>query len=256
MEDLCCTLLRGTVYLREAVNSGTNTNPLLPVGNVTEFSISHEVTEVTQANYQSLGGTACKVSYVESADLNMTIGCLKARNWALATQGNGSYDNVAIDTVTDEAHTVNAQGELIEFANVPDQSIAVEVTDSAGTTTYDEGDDYIRVPAGIEIVVGGAITAATDILVDYGYGANTLIGALTTGQKEFEVVFSGVNEGETGQRPTKFKAYRVKFNPTEEISLLGDEFATLTVTGELLRDSSKMDAGAGQFYFLEFGKVA
>jgi hypothetical protein len=234
--DICCSLFRGKVYLQK---EGTG-NPLLEVGNVTSFEVTHDLTEITQENYQSLGGDNCQLEYVSSVNLNATLGCLKVRNLALALQGQGSYENIAADSVTGEQHTVNAEGELIDFNRVPDRTGTIVVTDEAtGLTTYVAGTDYQVVGSGIVILEGTTIPLGSDILVDYDYGANSLITALTSGQGTYKVVFDGVNFGEDGQRPVVFKAFRVRFSPTETLSLIGDEFATLEVTGEILIDSSR-----------------
>lgn len=252
INDLCCSLFRGKVYLQRE-GSG---NPLLEVGNVTSFEVSHDLTEVEQENYQTLGGRACYLQYINSVNLSATLGCLKARNIALALQGQGEYENIAAGSVVDELHTVTAECELIDFNRVPDKSVTIVVTDDTGTTTYVEGTDYIVRGSGIEIAEGTTIPLASDILVSYDYGANSLITALTSGQGTYKLVFDGVNQGEDGQRPVVFKAFRVRFSPTETLSLIGDEFATLEVTGEVLIDSSRTsDAAQSQYYEVEFGKI-
>lgn len=251
-QDICCSLFRGKVYLQK---EGTG-NPLLEVGNVTSFEVTHDLTEVQQENYQTLGGNACYLQYINSANLNATLGCLKARNLALALQGNGAYENIAADSVVDESHTVNAVGELIDFERVPDKGATITVTDDAGVVTYTAGEDYVVRGAGIQILEGSAITPGSDILVSYDYGANSLITALTSGQGTYKVVFDGVNVGEDGQRPVVFKAFRVRFSPTETLSLIGDEFATLEVTAEILADITRSsDTQQSQYYEIEFGKL-
>jgi hypothetical protein len=250
--DICCSLFRGKVYLQK---EGTG-NPLLEVGNVTSFEVTHDLTEVEQENYQTLGGRSCYLQYINSANLSATLGCLRVKNLALALQGEGSYENIAAGSITDEPHTVNAEGELIDFERVPDRTGTIVVTDDTGVTTYVAGTDYQVVGSGIVILEGTTIPLGSDILVDYDYGANSLITALTSGQGTYKVVFDGVNFGEDGQRPVVFKAFRVRFSPTETLSLIGDEFATLEVTGEILIDSSRTsDTAQSQYYEVEFGKL-
>ena len=64
-EELCCGLYRGKFYLQDLSDPSA---PLLPVGNA-EATISQTLTEITQPNFQSLGGSACKVEFVESVSL-------------------------------------------------------------------------------------------------------------------------------------------------------------------------------------------
>jgi hypothetical protein len=254
MKDFCCQLIRGEVFLRKLSATSPNPNGLLPVGNVTEFSVSHEVTEIEQANYQSLGGTTCKVSYVNGANLNLTMGCIKAKNLALAILGDGEFENVAGAAVLNEVHRVNAIGELVLFNFIPDPTVAIVVTNVGGLTTYAAGVDYERTPHGIKILEGSTITLGANILVDYTYGSNTLINALTQSQSDYEVVLAGINAAGGSETPVKFQAFKVKFNPTEEFSLIGDNLATISLVGEILRDETKLTGS--KFYKFEMGELA
>lgn len=254
MKDFCCQLIRGEVYLRKLSTATPNPNALLPVGNVTEFSVAHELVEIEQANYQSLGGTACKVSFVDSATLNLTMGCIKSRNLALAILGDGSFENVVAGTVTGETHRVNAVDELVLFDFIPDLTAPVVVTNVGGATTYVEGTDYQLTAHGIKILEGTTITLAADIEVDYEYGANTAINALTQSQSDYEVVLAGINAADGQETPVTFKAFKVKFNPTEELSLIGDDLATISVVGEILRDETKLTGS--KFYNFQMGELA
>ncbi len=251
--DICCGYFRGNFYLREI---GSPTKPFLPVGNVSSFNVNHDITEVSQEDFTSLGGTACKISYINEVTLNMTLNCLKIRNIALAFQGTGENGNIEAGSIEDAEYTVIALGALIPLAFIPEKGTVV-VTDEAGTTTYVNGVDYQVTSAGIIPLVGGAITAAQAILVSYDYGVGSIVEALTTGQKVFELIFDGVNSGEEGEQEVVFRAWRVKFSPAAAVDLItAGEFASLEVVGTVLKDDTKTGAGKSKFYNFESRDLA
>lgn len=246
---LCCGLYRGTFYLKDLSNPSA---ALLPVGNA-EATITQELTEITQANFQSLGGTACKVEYVNSVGLDLTLHCTKPENLAIAFMGE--FAQKSAGTVVDEVHMVRSVDELIPFEHAPLKTSPITVTNAGGVTTYVLNTDYVVTNAGIKIIEGTNIAMNANIEISYSYGANWVVEAQTVSQKTFMVVLDGVNVGEDGERPAIFKAWRVKFAPTESFALIsGEEFASLAISGEILRDESKVTGS--KFFKAEFGAEA
>lgn len=248
---LCCGLYRGTFFLKDLSDAN---GALLEVGNA-EANITQEMTEISQPNFQSLGGTACKVEYPESVNLELTLHCTSPENLAIAFLGTTTQ--LAGGTITNELHAVNAIGELIPFNFVPNRESPIVVTGPAGTTpVYVNGTDYILTSAGIKIIEGSTIpVVGGNIAVDYVYGTNWKIDAQTVGQKEFLVVLDGNNVGQDGNVPVVLKAWKVKFAPTDSFGLIsGTEFASVQVNGEILRDESK-NAGS-KFFTVEWGQAS
>lgn len=245
--EICCGLYRGRFFLKDLSNSS---NPLLPVGNA-EATINQTLTEITQPNYQSLGGNNCKVSYTEQVGLGLTLHCISPENLAIAFLGEAGRRTGG--TVIDELHPVNGIHELIPFNFVPSKGSTVTVTNEAGGDTYVEGEDYVVTNAGIEIIEGSSIPVdGSNVSVDYTYGQNWYVDAQTLAQKEFLVVLDGVNVGEAGERPVVLKAWKVKFSPAESFAIIsGSEFASLAVSGEILRDESKVSGS--KFFVVEWG---
>lgn len=247
-KDICCGLYRGSLYLKERGKQGA---ALLPVGNA-EFSITQEMAEITQQNFQSLGGNACSVSYMDSMTLETILHCLSPENLALAFLGSAT--KLTPTSVEDESHEVNAVGELVPFLHAPDKTHPIVVTNEGGIITYTAGEDYEVTNAGIKIL-DGDIVLGENILVNYVYGANYRVDAATMSQKEFYVVFDGVNVGEDGEIPVVLKFYKVKFAPTDTFALISaDSFASLNVNGEVLRDDS-VTTGS-KFFSVEWGQPA
>ena len=253
--DICCGYFRGNFYLKEYGNAAA---PFLPVGNVSAFTLNHELTEIEQEDFTSLGGTACQISYISSATLNMTLNCLKIRNLALAFQGSGAYGNIVAGSVEDESHEVVELGALIPLAYIPEKGTVV-VTDNTTPTpqTFVEGTDYVVTSAGIIPLAGGAIITTDTLLISYDYGIGSIVQALTSSQKVFEVIFDGINVGEEGEQEVVLRAWKVKFAPAATFDLItSGEFASVEVVGTILKDDTKVGAGVSKYYNLEMRDVA
>lgn len=246
--NICCGLYRGTLAIR---NRGVAGSSFQSIGNA-EFTVNHEITDIEQPNYESLGGTACKVSYINSATMDATLYCMSPEN--IATAVLGTLTNIEANEVTDEKHEVWSIDAYIPFNNVPDKAESIVVKNESGLTTYDLDKDYILTSSGIKIIEGSTIAVdGSEISVSYVYGNNFQIDALTLSQQEFEVLFDGVNVGEAGEVPVVIRFWKVKFSPAESIAIIsGEDFANLPLSGEILSDSSK--STGSKFYKITFGQ--
>lgn len=243
---LCCGLYRGRFFMKDLSNPNS---ALLPVGNA-EAVINQELTEINQPNFQSLGGNACSVAFVNSLGLDLTLHCTSPENLAIAFMGE-SYQKTPAN-VPAEVHTVRAIEELIPFENVPSKATPIVVSPEGGGSPFVLNTDYIVTSSGIQIIEGSNIPLNSQISVSYSYGANYVVNAQTVAQKTFLVVLDGVNVGEDGEKPVVLKAWRVKFAPTDTFNLIsGEEFALINLAGEILRDDSK--AVDSKFFKAEFG---
>lgn len=245
-DKLCCGLYRGDIYLKDLSDPA---GALLPVGNA-ELSLTQELTEITKPNFQTLGGNACSVSFVNKVGVALTLHCTSLGNLAKAFLGTASVK--AGGAITGEAFTINAAEELYPFENVPKKGEAIVVKSADDVTTYIEGTDYKVTNGGIQILETTTMTFPASLKVSYTYSENLNLELLTTTQKEFYMVLDGFNAGEAGERPVVGKFWKVKLAPAENFDIIaGEEFATLELTGEILKDSSKV-AGS-QFGKFEWG---
>lgn len=236
---------KGTVYL--GLRNGSDA--LRDIGNCSILSFAAEEETREMIDYQNAGGGKLnELKRISGVSMEITMLELKPENIAIAVFGTASA--VSAGTVTDEAHSLVKQGGLVPFANIPDPAQSVTVTGTGGTPTYVEDTDYRRVTAGIEIIVGGSIADDTALLVDYTKKAGNVVEALLNSGLEYRMVFSGVNEAESG-RQVVVTAHRVKFGPGQSLGFIGDEFAELQVTGEVLKDPAITAAGKSQFYKAE-----
>ena len=123
---------------------------------------------------------------------------------------------------------------------------AVEVTNAAGTTTYDLGEDYKVTGAGVVPLEGGAITDNQDVLLSYTYEAQRIVEPFTTGQGEYTFYFDGLNEAENNTN-VAVDLWRVKLNIPQTLSMIGDNYMRMATGGMLLLDSTR-GAAESKFY--------
>ncbi|TLX54867.1 hypothetical protein DN824_20510 [Stutzerimonas nosocomialis] len=100
-------------------------------------------------------------------------------------------------------------------------------------------------PENLAMVLFGSVTEADN---------RATIQALTTGAKTFKMIFTGLNEANTGKQVI-VTAHRVKIGAAQGLGLIGDEFAALEVTGEVLIDTSVTGDGLSQFFMVEMDRV-
>lgn len=86
-------------------------------------------------------------------------------------------------------------------------------------------------------------------------GTKATIEALTTGAQTFKMVFEGVNEAATGKK-VDVTVHRAKIGAAQGLGFIGDEFAALEITGEVLIDTSINTAGLSQFFKVEMDVIA
>lgn len=228
----------GKVYLKE-VGSAAG---LVEVGNATDlsFSVSEDTKELKDFT-QTGGGTYNEVRRVSSVEMKLTMSDYSPANLAKALFGTASAATGA--SVTNEAHTAY-KGALVRLSH-PNPT-AVTVTGPSGTPTYVLNTDYEVRPEGIFIVTAGAIANAASIEVDYTYSTYDVVQALTSGAKEYELSFGGLNEARSG-KSVIVDAFRVKIGAAANISLIGEDYGALEVSGKLLKDTTK-GAGLSQYF--------
>ena len=91
--------------------------------------------------------------------------------------------------------------------------------------------------------------------IDSNTPTKATIEALTTGAQTFKLVFEGVNEAATGKQ-VDVTVHRAKIGAAQGLGFIGDEFAALETTGEVLIDTSINTAGLSQFFKVEMDVIA
>lgn len=87
-----------------------------------------------------------------------------------------------------------------------------------------------------------------DINIGYEYASYAVIEALTTKAKELELIFEGLNEADDGN-PSIVEVWRASQGVASSIGLMADKgFASLPVSGAVLKDDTKNGAGISKYY--------
>lgn len=119
---------------------------------------------------------------------------------------------------------------------------------TVGTPVAASGNYEVRA-AGV-YVLPEAVDLAEDEAVNlsYDYGSYAVIEALTTKAKELELLFEGLNEADDG-KPSIVEIWRASQGVASAIGLLADKgFASLPVTGAVLKDDTKTGVGVSKYY--------
>lgn len=222
----------------------------IDVGNVTalNFQIAEDKKELK--NFRTAGGgNYNSLARIDSVTLSMTMSDYNKENLARALFGTASA--VTAGAITDESISAPASltgDPLVTTANVIDTTQTVTVTTDPAGTTYVVDTDYTVTAAGIIILDAGSIVAGADLLIDYTKKAVDVVQALTTSAQEYVLDLVGLNEAQSGT-PVVIKVHRAKFGPAADLALIGDDFAELVLTGDVLQDTSITGAGLSQYFY-------
>ncbi|WP_018991300.1 phage tail tube protein [Aromatoleum toluclasticum] len=125
-----------------------------------------------------------------------------------------------------------------------------------GTLTLTKDTHYAVTPQGIRFIAGGADLFIGDselpLKVDYTRNPQYVIQALVNSGTEYEVIFDGLNEVDSGN-PFVGRYFRCKFSPTSGFSRIGNEFAEMTLSMTVLKDENRVGTGLSQY--MEFQMI-
>lgn len=124
---------------------------------------------------------------------------------------------------------------------------------NVGRGTLTANTDYEVTAGGVRILTGAAVfvTDGEPIIAGYTPLAGNIVQALTSGGKEYEIVFEGLNEA-ASSKPVIVSVFRGKLGAASGIGLIGEDYATLEVTGKVLKDTTKSGVGVSQYFTVAF----
>ncbi|MFV3332229.1 hypothetical protein ACNFIA_14955 [Pseudomonas sp. NY15437] len=250
-------VIGGHLKARE-VGSGL---PFQKVGLVSTIQHATETNSLTLADTTTpQGGEYDSLDRVTSVSLSINF--REIFSWVLAALVWGNVTSVAATTVTGEVHVADVDG-TIALAQMP-LTIA-NVSNEAGTTDYDEFDDWVMTGSGIEVVAGGALETAIKaaapgtpfkVSVDYSSAAVDVIEALTNSGKTFEFLFEGENAAGT-QKRIEARFFQCRLNLATQMDWINTEdFGGFQATAKVLRDSTKVGAGTSKYFKIKKEKAA
>lgn len=135
-------------------------------------------------------------------------------------------------------------------------SVGGTVTDGSvvltcmGRITLVKDDDYVVRPGGIFLQSTAKATEGEIYQFDYTKVAANIVEALTGSAADYTVVFDGLNEARSGKQ-TRVTIYRMKFGAAQNVDLIGDDYASLDVSGKLQKDTTIVATGKSQYFKTE-----
>lgn len=224
--------------------------PFVEVGNCSALTLSpqEDVKQLLDSTTPG-GGLRNEVRRVTGVDMSYTPTDFSPENMARGARGNAS--TIAAGNVTDE-QVVAYKGGYTPLAKIASSITAVRP--AGGTTPFAAGTDYelrngqIYIPSTSTITdpVGGA----ANIEVDYAHPGQKKVEAMVNSNKQYEVVFMGLNEARSGKK-VRVRLHKVSGGVVQQIALIGDDFASMELGGALLKDTTKTGAGLSQYFTVE-----
>lgn len=236
----------GNIYLREYGSAA----PFVDVGNCSALTISPQEEEKTLTDYTSPGGgTRAEVRRLTGVEVAYTFTDFSPENFARALRGNAS--SVTSGTVASEK-LVAYKGGVTPLAKLADSVTTVK--SAVGGTTYTQGTDWVFQDGGIFIPAGSTIPdpvgGAENIDVAYSNVATKKVETLVNGNKQYELMFVGLNEARSSKR-TRVRIHKVSAGLLQQMALIGDDFGAGEVTGKALSDTSKSGVGISKYMTVE-----
>jgi len=235
---------KGTIY----VKLYDATNAWRPIGNVSKLELSIGQEKKDLLDYTNPGGGKYNsLTRITEVTANMTMHDLDGENIAMAVYGSNTLTSSTAQ-VTGESHssvkvstTWGGFIPTVRLINTSNTSVTVTV----GATTHTVTTDYVVKPTGIFITPASAITNGSTVVLTYYPVAENVIEALVNSGYEWALHFDGLNEARSS-KPASVDLFRVKFTPAQGLSFIGDDFAAMEVSAEVLSDSTQ---STGSKYF-------
>ena len=218
-----------------------------------EIKPNSSLKELKSKSRDNYGNIIETIAIGDAPEIKITLRQSDYENLLLSFMGTaGSAINQAAATVTDEVMTAK-HGRYVSLANRNIQAAGLAVTNSAGSTTYVLGTDYLINYRLGEILAleGGAITDGQSLKVDYT--ANAITGKTILGAKNAQlramVRFDGKNLADDA--PMLIECWEAVFTPDSAFDALADDFAEISLSGKLKTPQLKDSA-----FVVEFPEMA
>jgi hypothetical protein len=219
------------------------------IGNCGGLTISHTEEEKSVLDFtNSAGGKANSLTRISAVTMNVSMFDRTAVNAALGSKGTAAL--VASGSAVSEVHEGwHAADERILLDHLTPTAITVkDVTD---VTTYTLDADYtVDTDGAIAILSTGSIGDGDTLHISYSYVEYNKVEALVTAGVEYEVKFYGLNAAQE-DTPVVVTAYKVKFGAAAETALISEDFVPMDITGEIIKDVTKVAAGVSKYYKIQ-----
>lgn len=239
----------GMIHFREYAAAA----PFIEAGNCSALAFSPQTEKKELLNFTLPGGgKQNEVDRLSGVEMAYTFHDFSPDN--LARGLRGAATETAGGTATDE-EIVAYKGGFTPFARIPTALTSVEP--EGGGTPYTVGTDYEFRNGGIYIPSTSTITdplaGAANIQVTYTYATQSKVQALISSAKQYEVIFTGLNEARSG-KAVRITAHKVSGGVLAQFAALGEDYGAGEVTGSLLMDATKVGDAISKYFTVEIVK--
>lgn len=225
--------------------------PFEAMGNCSALNLSPQEEKKSILDYTQPGGNKRnEIARLTGVDCSWTFHDFSAENFARGLRAD--VNTIAAGNATDEPAVAYKGG------YTPLEKIATTITsvkDPTGVTTYTPVTDYelrdgqLYLPS--TSTIPAPVAGAANVEVTYAYAAQKNVQALVNSNKQYEVLFVGLNEARSGKR-VRVHAYKVNGGILQQMAMIGDDYGAGEVTGALLPDGTRTGAGISQYFKVDF----
>lgn len=198
-----------------------------------EIKPNIDLREMTSKGKNTYGQVIESVALQQPADFTVDLAEVNKDSLAIALLGTTASLSQTAGTLTDQAVTVKLDAWVDIGKAALAQAITVENT--AGTTTYVEGQDYLlnRDLGWIKALPGGAIADNASVNISGAYSAisGTQIDGATTADLRARFKLDGKNQ--VDQAPVIVTAHEVVVAADAAFDFLADDFNTVSMPGRM-----------------------
>lgn len=237
----CCYKGRGDLLIRKRANCLANPvelpQPFRFFGNVSSYEWTAQTEESTSTDYTLDRGDGCSLSEIIGMDVSLEVQCFSPANIALGLQSTGDDGNVAAVTADEQVvpATMAAIGSYIPLERVG--STAISVTNTAGSTIYVAGADYVvRGKNAIFIPPGSTIAPGVSFKIIASAPVQTRIELLNAVSQEYEILMNGLNIAQPSGGEIVARLYRTRFSADSINWITQTGLGNFTLTGKALKD--------------------
>lgn len=241
----------GKAKVRVALYSAGSTfenRPFRYVENVSNFQFSFSEEEKKLLDYASAaGGIDASVKRISDVTGSIDLRHFSADNLALALWGT-----TAVLSAT--PIVAEAGYKIVPLMFIPTKRLintSVDPVVKKGATTVLAA-DYTVSAGGITIaatITTGSVSSGDAITIDYTPQASNDVQALISSAPDVSIHVEGVNE--VDGKYTLFKGWKAKLGVAQNVSLIGEDFGTLTVSLTFQKDETIVTAGKSQYFEMQ-----
>ena len=228
-----------------------SSEPFLPIGNADEVQFGIETNEIEQQEYRFPGGgNRNRIERITDVTLTCNVYDLSPRNVAAVVYGEESTIEATSDGNKKEETLKVYKGGYNPLMRPDPQDVKLYEKDAGEKGEEIDASKFNVERGSIVLTEAGEDLDGTEVIAEYGHGKIQVVEALRHSGREFEGTFRGTNEADGA--PFAVDIHRFRFTPTDELSLVGDEFATLEMEANVLSDASR-GSGESAYFRYQFG---